>query len=236
MVWSQGGSAAMGWCGKERTKGRGANGLASMVLAWARPLKAMQSRAQDNCMAGSGWFCPSVLCSVQARNLNECIWIHLGSRYFRVTSILPIANICLVQMEIQSAYFMEVVTCSWTEKSFWTFADSKFDCGQRLNVENSIMCSPIWFSVIFVTRQYVAITYYYCLIIVLKYFVKMAIKCIILYLESVLPSHEEQSFSKNYRLGTFHKVTPPWLYPCFVSVACSMPFEAQEMFFLIHVA
>lgn len=58
------------------------------------------------------------------------------------------------------------------------------------------MCSPIWFSVIFVTRQYVAITYYYCLIIVLKYFVKMAIQCIFLYLESVLPSHEELSFSK----------------------------------------
>lgn len=158
-----------------------------------------------------------------------------------VTGILPIANICLLQMEIQYAYFMEVVTCSWTEKSFWTFADSKFDCGQRLNVENSVMCSPIWFSVIFVTRQYVAITYYYCLIIVLKYFVEMAIKCIFLYLESVSvsSSHEELSFSQNYRLGikfTFYKVTPSWLCPRFVSVACSMPFEAQEMFFLIHVA
>lgn len=50
------------------------------------------------------------------------------------------------------------------------------------------------------------ITYYYCLIIVLKYFVKMVIKS--LYLESVFPSHEELSSFKNYGLSTFYEVNP----------------------------
>lgn len=96
------------------------------------------------------------------------------------------------------------------------------------------MCWSIWFSVFFMTKQYMVITYYYCLIIVLKYFVKMVIKSPDL--ESVFPSHEQLSFFKNYGLGIFYEVNPYWLYPCFVSVACSMHFEAHKMFFLIPVA
>lgn len=65
-VWSQGGNVGMGWSGKERTKsrGRGAKGPTTMVLAWVRPLKATQRSSWGNCRALSGWYCPSVLCSL----------------------------------------------------------------------------------------------------------------------------------------------------------------------------
>lgn len=48
----------------QRAGVRGTEGPSSVVLAWARPLKAVQSSAWDDYRAVSGWFCPSVLCSV----------------------------------------------------------------------------------------------------------------------------------------------------------------------------
>lgn len=48
----------------QRAGGRGAEEPISMVVAWARPLKAAQSSDWGNYGAVSGWFCPSVLCSV----------------------------------------------------------------------------------------------------------------------------------------------------------------------------
>lgn len=209
---------------EQRVGGRGTEESRWMVLAWAGTLKAMQGSVQDYYLSVWGQFCSSLFFDVEGHNLNECIWICLGSRYFYVTSLSAVTNIFWYKWK-QNLLISWRSTHSWTKKSFRTFAYSKFDCGQRLNVENSIMCWSIWFSVIFITWQYVVIAYYYILIIVLKYFVKMAIKS--QYLESVFPSHEELTFFKNYRLGTFYELNHFWLRPCFLSVACSMHFEAQ---------
>lgn len=48
----------------QRAGVRGTEGPSSVVLAWARPLKAVQSSAWDDYRAVSGWFCLSVLRSV----------------------------------------------------------------------------------------------------------------------------------------------------------------------------